>query len=164
MHYSNLDLHLKLILTWASERFLQVPPFCVAGHPTLGFQPPARSISSTDPPMWILYLFFISLDKTWVLLRTRVNIDSNFYLLGNWWKVESICMWLDMIQILPFLWELYVPRCSRVCLNKSRIPVKIVLHNASSLLYCTWYVFLSLNHLRVKYHFDYSYIKFRPII
>ncbi|MCI60128.1 hypothetical protein A2U01_0081383, partial [Trifolium medium] len=26
MYYSNLDLHLKLILTWASERFLQVPP------------------------------------------------------------------------------------------------------------------------------------------
>jgi hypothetical protein len=51
MHYSNLDLQLKLILTWASERFLQVPPFCVAGHPMLGFQPPARSISSTDPPM-----------------------------------------------------------------------------------------------------------------
>ncbi|MCI82413.1 hypothetical protein A2U01_0103687, partial [Trifolium medium] len=33
MHYSNLNLHLKLILTWASERYLHS-----SEHP------------STDPP------------------------------------------------------------------------------------------------------------------
>jgi hypothetical protein len=53
MHYLNLYLYLKLILTWALERYLQVPPLFLAPLviSMLGFRPPARSISSTNPPM-----------------------------------------------------------------------------------------------------------------
>jgi hypothetical protein len=67
-------LHLKLILTWALERFLQVSFFFASPIISmLGFWFAARIISSIGPSSEFSTLSFISSDKTRVLLRISTH-------------------------------------------------------------------------------------------